>query len=39
MSVSGYYSSYEGVEFNDSSWESKDIKEVRPKEVIKVIYE
>jgi len=37
--VNGYYSSYEGVEFNDTSWDTKEIKEVRPKEVIKVIYE
>lgn len=39
LRVSGYYSSYEGVEFNDTSWETNEIKEVRPKEVIKVIYE
>ena len=39
LQVSGYYSSYEGIEFNDDSWNTKEIKEVRPKEVIKVIYE
>jgi hypothetical protein len=39
LRVNGYYSSYEGVEFNDTSWDTKEIKEVRPKEVIKVIYE
>lgn len=39
LRVSGYYSSYEGVEFNDPSWDTNEIKEVRPKEVIRVIYE
>ena len=39
IEVSGYYTSYNGVEFIDTSWDTKEIKEVRPKEVIQVIYE
>lgn len=39
MQVNAYYSSYEGVEIYYNSWNSNALKEVRPKEVIKVIYE
>ena len=38
LKVSGYYSSYEGVEFDDTSWETNEIKEVRPFEIIQTIY-
>ena len=34
-----YYTSYTGIEFDDLSWEGGYIREVRPKEVIKIIYE
>ena len=39
IQVSGYYTSYNGVEFNRNTFTGDDVKEVRPKEVIKVIYQ
>jgi len=39
IEVNGYYTSYNGVEFDSNSWTGSDVKEVRPKEVIKVIYQ
>ena len=39
IKVSGYYTSYNGVEFISNSWKGSDVKEVRPKEVIQVIYQ
>jgi len=39
IKISGYYTSYNGVEFNSRSWTGSDVKKIKQKEVIKVIYQ
>ena len=39
IQISAYYSSYNGIEVSNPHWTGGDVREVRPKEVIKVIYE
>jgi hypothetical protein len=38
IELNGYYTSYDGVNFNQETWVGSDVREVRPFEVIQTIY-
>jgi hypothetical protein len=39
LQIEGYYCSYGGISLEDKSWSSTSIKEVKPKSVVKTIYQ